>query len=140
MQQWSENLNMKVVADLSTPFIKMVLIFFYSLSIHLLTFLFIYLFMYLFMYLLRVCGCVCLKMSFHYLEREISLENQVNSWKKKLDLCEGRLNFYLFLCSTEIYTTHYFPRFRCQLSWTACFVCKTNKVKDSRQRKCKRSR
>lgn len=51
--------------------------------------------MYLFMYLLRVCGCVCLKMSFHYLEREISLENQVNSWKKKLDLCEGRLNFCL---------------------------------------------
>lgn len=36
--------------------------------------------------------CGCLNMCFHYLEREIFLENKVNSWKKKLDSCRGRLN------------------------------------------------
>lgn len=53
--------------------------------------------------------CVCLNMSFHYLEQEIFLENQVNSWKKKLHLGIGRWNCYsCFFIQNVIYTTQYF--------------------------------
>lgn len=52
----------KVVDQLLTPFIKMAFLFF----------------------LLNMC--------YYYLEREIFLENQVNSFKKELDNCRGRLN------------------------------------------------
>lgn len=48
----------------------------------------------------------CLNMCFHYTEREISLENQVKSWKNKLDLCNGRLACYLcFFLQYNIYHT-----------------------------------
>lgn len=63
-----DNLYIKVVDQLLTPFIKMAFLSFF------------------------------LNMCYHYLEREIFLENQVNSFKKELDICRGRLNVIIFSC------------------------------------------
>lgn len=58
--------TIKVVDQLFTPFISWLLFFFF------------------------------LNMCYHYLEREIFLENQVNNFKKELDICTGRLNAIIF--------------------------------------------